>query len=157
MDKQNVNAITQDAVKNNARTKVYANMYVSHLGKVLFRLAVVCCLLSFCCYLSAFFVVPYIMFLVFWLIVSLGLVLAIVPNYFDKFNIPTKVLQSILPIVPYIAVAGSLCSIGAILCLAFDKRERHIGKIVFASIFGVVSLVFSILSFGGVKAWIIYP
>lgn len=151
--------------------KVANQMHLGHLGKIFSNLSIVCLLislagvLSFVLYaiievLGVFAVI--LMFLI--IILTLGAILAIIPGYWGTMKtliswfgslgtIMEKVgaiITKIWPIVIPLAIAFAVTSL---ICLIFDKTQKHTARIVFSSIVIVIAIIVLIVFLVGGAVW----
>lgn len=135
-------------------SKTLARMQVVHLGKILFNLQFVAVAVMLASVLS--FLMPAIYFLVLILITLLTLGMAFANPAFSSYwtggeyltHIAEVFAQSWQYTVPIVAVLAVL----SIVCLCFDKTQKHTARITVSAIMcvlAVVVLVAKLINNGG--------
>lgn len=132
-----------------------ARMQVVHFGKILFNMQFIAVAVMIASVLS--FIVPFIYYLFLTLFLLLTLFTALLNETFNSMwsggetlvTIAEVLAQSWKYTVPIVAVM----SVASIVCLALDKQEKHIARIVVSAILFVLSigvLIAKLINSGGI-------
>ena len=132
--------------------EVAARMYCGRLGRILCSFSAVCALL---CLLEAasFLLTAAVVFAgIMLIVVTIGVIFRIVPDYWDKFtgwiDGSSYVAAALEGVLPYIAGAGVLCGVLAVVLLALDREKRHPAAITVAVIAAALALGLAALAQG---------
>ena len=127
-------------------------MYSGRLGRILCAFCVVCALLCLLETASFLFTVFVLFAGIILIVVTLGFIFRIVPGYWDKFtgwvNGSSAVAAALEGALPYIAGAGVLCGVLAVVLLALDREKRHPAAIAVAVIAAALAPVLAVLAQG---------
>ncbi len=138
--------------------KTYTNIYCHHFGKILSNYSLVGAILMMLILLGqavfSFWTVLSFFFAIVIIIITLGAIFAIYPNFFNSmtgsgeaFSNLIKICYSAYPILFGLTLATAILSI---VLLVFQKDKKETNRIAISSICAVVGLVLGILYFCGV-------
>ncbi len=140
----------------NSSSKEFARMRLVHLGKIISNLAIAG--LTFCIVNAAsqLFIAYFVVLGVMFMIATLGLVFAFVPNYWQIITSPLSLYENffskIVPYVPYVLGISIALSVVSIVLLSFDKYQKHTARIVFSAIVVLLSILVVTIFLTGGKA-----
>lgn len=122
---------------------ILARMQIVHLGKILFNLQFIALAIMAASVLSFIMPAIYYILLVSLLLFSFFTLLAN-PTFLSMWSggetlteIADVLLHSWKYTVPIVAILAA----ASIVCLCFDKKEKHVARIVFSAIFCVLALI----------------
>ena len=120
-------------------------MYSGRLGRTLCAFSGVAALLCLLASVSVFVVVTVAVIGMMLILVTVGLIFVIVPDYFDKFHAwldgASSAAVFLGEIQPYPASAGIACAACAVVLLLLDREKRHIPSVVLCVLFLLCALL----------------
>ncbi len=136
--------------------KVLAQMQVVHFGKILFNLQFIAVAIMVASVLS--FVMPAIYYIVLVCIAFLSLGSLLVNDTFRSMWAGGKTLTKIAEVLTYswkftVPIVAAL-AIVSIVCLCFDKHDKHIARIIVSAVICVLALIvlfFKLVNTGVIK------
>ncbi len=122
---------------------ILARMQIVHFGKILFNMQFIGVAIMAASVISFIIPVIYYIFLVFLLLFSLFSLLAndTFMSLWDGGESLTKIASVLTQSWKYTVPIVAILSIASIVCLCFDKNEKHIAKIIVSATICVNSLV----------------
>lgn len=128
-------------------SKTLARMQVVHCGKILFNLQFVVLAVMLASVLS--FIMPALYYIVLVCIAFLSLGSLLANETFRSFwsggEKLTKIAEALTHSWKYTVPIVLVLAIASIVCLCFDKKEKHIARIVISGIICVIALIVLIL------------
>lgn len=136
--------------KNTPKTpnKILVEMQIVHFGKILFALQFISLAVMLLSALSFVFVAVYYVVLLFVTLITLGAIYAAYPEFGNLWS-GGEALVSFTEVLArswqYTVPIALALSVASIICLCFDKREKHVARIVFSVLTAVAAIVVLIL------------
>lgn len=136
--------------------KSVASLRTAHLGKILFNFSILGAVLCVASFLSFILIAFYYIILIVTLLGTVFLILIYMPEFAELFADGQKMMDFIVIFsnnwVPVIAPVTAVIAAMSIVLLAISKQRNVTVRIVFASIFLVVGVVFTFLRYvvGGI-------
>lgn len=135
---------------------VLARMQVVHFGKVLFNMQFIVVAIMAASVIS--FIIPFLYYIMLASILVFSLFSLLANDTFMSLWSGGETLTKIASILTqswkYTVPLVAILSIASIVCLCFDKHEKHIAKIVVSVIICVIALVvlfFKLVNMGVIK------
>ena len=134
--------------------KELARMQVVRFGKILFNLQFLALVVMLASILSFIFPVIYYLVLIFIMLITCFSIFAIVPDFASWWSGGEKFLEIAIILFGswmFTVPIALIVSVGSIVCLCFDKNQKHVARIVVSSIIAVVAviiLIFKIINGG---------
>ena len=129
--------------------KMSAKMYLIRFGKILFSLSLIALIISFLPSVSFLMTAFYVLIWFIIVIITLGTVFITNPDFANSLTSSIEILGNISTALYdaslYLLPTAIVMSILSIVFLAMDKTDRHIARIVFASIFLALSVILFII------------
>ena len=137
----------------NAELKTFGR----RMGKIFSNLLIFTLILCLCALLSFLSVVFVWLFGIVLIILTVGTIFAMVPDYFSRLSSASNVTSNIAEFFFdnfYIFVSLCLvCAIASIVLLALDKQNKHTGRIVLSSLAIVICIILIIIYATGGLQW----
>ncbi len=128
--------------------------FTTRLGKIFFNLSIVLLIVVIAAFSTAMIGVLILLFGFILIILSFGTIFTLVDNYFDKLTnvsgITLEISTSILQYWDILIISSILLAALSIVLLAIDKRQKHIARIVIASIIVGIAVIVAIAFLSGV-------
>lgn len=128
--------------------KILAEMQIVHFGKILFALQFIALAVMLLSALSFVFVAVYYILLVCVSVLTLGSIYAAYPdfvNWWSGGEALVKFTETLAYSWKYTVPIVLALSVASVICLSFDKREKHVARIVFSVLTAIAALVVLIL------------
>ncbi len=136
--------------------KTLARMQVVHFGKILFNMQFIAVAVMAASVLS--FILPALYYLVLICIAFLSLGSLLLNETFRSLwaggETLTKIAEALIHSWKYTVPIVLILAIASIVCLCFDKHQKHIARIVISSIICVLALIvliFKLINMGAIK------
>lgn len=125
---------------------VLTGLYLLRLGKLCCNLSVFCAAVGILALIAMLSSALWLVFSVLLILVTLGAILAIVPNYWDRFGKGSAdAMNTIVPVASKIAmcagIAACVLSVVAIIVLLTNRVERRPARVVLSFLALVASVI----------------
>ena len=132
------------------------NAYLARTGVILSNISLACLIISLSSFLSVIFIMLSWILGFFLIIVSVGTIFAVIPNYWQLLTSSASTMSNVLAVLtriaPYLAIVGVLASVASIVLLSLDKNKSHPARITFSAVVcGLIILSFVIILIEGIN------
>lgn len=128
--------------------KTLVNMQVVHLGKILFNLQFIAVAVMFASVLSFLLPAIYYLMLLCISLLTLFTIYAAYPNFKNLWKggeTLTKIAEVMAQSWQYTIPIALALSVASIICLCFDRRQKHTARIVVSAVIAALAVFVLIL------------
>lgn len=133
-----------------ATPKEMANIYGVHLGKIFSNLSIALAIICIASFMSMLISVLLWVLGFFMIIISIGTIFIVFPNYLDMLKSSSNTIGNItnflIKVFPIIIPITILLAVLSIIFLSFDKNCKHIVRLIFSSLI-IAGSIFLIIFF----------
>lgn len=134
--------------------QILFRMQVVHLGKILFNFQIVAFVILIASFFSLFLTA------MFWLILFVIMLVTLFTIFINEdfrrlFANSSEIMDWVTSVFAqswqYTVPTLAILSVATIICLSFDKNQKHLGRIVTSVIFGILAIGVLVIKMWGVQ------